>query len=63
MLQEILCNTQLQNTRTDTRYFRYYPCRMRILIFPLKHLGNKCVIYTARCSNSVADFQPMSLFN
>ena len=34
LLQEILCNNY--KTRTDKRYFRYYPCIMHILIFPSK---------------------------
>ena len=36
MIQEILCKKWLQNTRTDTRYFRYYPRTMSTLIFPSK---------------------------
>ena len=41
MGQEILCNKELQNTRTDTRYFRYYPCLMCIFTFPSKIWAKK----------------------
>ena len=38
-VQEILCN-KLQNTKTHTRYFRYYPCIMNVHPYSsLKHLG------------------------
>ena len=36
----------LQNTRTDTRYVKYYPCTMHTLIFPSK-LWAKCALRTA----------------
>ena len=41
MVQEILCNKKLQNTRTGTRYIRYYTCIMCILIFPSKIWAKK----------------------
>ena len=50
MVQDILYKKQLQNTRTDTRYFRYYPGIMLILIFPLKFWAKKCALYTAKYS-------------
>ena len=37
----------LQNTRTDTCYFRYYPCIMHSLIFPWKMWTTKCAWYMA----------------
>ena len=39
---------ELQNTRTDTRYFRYYPCMICILIFPSNIWAKKCVLYTTK---------------
>ena len=46
MVQEILCNNY--KIRTDTRYFRYYPCIMHILIFPSKISAQKCALYAAK---------------
>ena len=46
MVQDIFCNKWLQNTRTDTRYFRYYPCIMCTLIFLSKIWTKKvCLIH------------------
>ena len=50
MVQEILCNKSLQNTRTDTRYLRYYPCMMCFHVFPSKIWAKKHTFYMTKYS-------------
>ena len=54
MVQEILCSKQLQNTRTDTRYFRHHPCMIHTLIFPSKIWATKYELYTANAVTAIA---------
>ena len=44
---EWIIKTQEQR---DTKYFRYYPCIMRILIFPSKIWAKRYALYMAKCS-------------